>query len=238
MNSGSLKYACVWTQNSQQASGRVIFLSGIPFVFHYSHLLLTFFWDETLYLMVFIHNSAYDWLSWHHMSVFVLNPSYSRNCVTIYNHFFLHHEKKKKKVKKGLKLDKKNPTNLNTWIYHFKEKEFYGYFYNILVNHFYDAQTWNPCRHCKKLSLKQRFFWIKTYLYVEKMIQNWPHFFLLANWNWTGCSLVAGAFLQWEKHSEIIDNCVLKAKNPLDWFSFTWTIKHKLSLSRNTCIIL
>jgi len=95
MNSGSVKHACVWTKNSQQASGTVIFLSGIPFVFHYSHLLLKFFWDETLYLIVFIHSSASDWLSWHHMSVFVLSPRYSRNSVTVYDHFFLPHAKKK-----------------------------------------------------------------------------------------------------------------------------------------------
>lgn len=52
----------------------LFFFQGIPFVSHYNHLLLTFFWDETLYLIVFIHSSAHDWLSWHHMSVFVLTP--------------------------------------------------------------------------------------------------------------------------------------------------------------------
>lgn len=40
-----------------------------PFVSHYNHLLLTFFWDETLYLIVFIHSSAHDCLSWHHVCV-------------------------------------------------------------------------------------------------------------------------------------------------------------------------
>lgn len=76
----------------------LFFFQGIPFVSHYNHLLVTFFWDETLYLIVFIHSSAHNWLSWHHMSVFVLTPRYSRNCMTIYGHFPSTYPKKKKRA--------------------------------------------------------------------------------------------------------------------------------------------